>query len=59
MEFCNIYHTRTDGLETMRFTFCCCLTGLKRKKEDTFGMKDEDWNVYKAIVSSLQLSSIV
>jgi len=23
----------------------------KRNKEDTFGMDDEDWNVYRAIVS--------
>ena len=27
--------------------------GSKRKKEDTFGMNDEDWNVYKQIVSKL------
>ena len=33
------------------------IVGLKRKKEDTFGMKDEDWNVYKAIVSQ-QLDSV-
>ena len=24
----------------------------KRIKEDTFGMNDDDWNVYRAIVSS-------
>ena len=24
----------------------------KRNKEDTFGMDDEDWNVYRAIVST-------
>lgn len=24
-------------------------TGAGRKKEDTFGMKDEDWDIYKAV----------
>jgi len=28
------------------------LTGSKRKKEDTFGMNDDDWDVYKQIVSA-------
>jgi len=27
------------------------LTGSKRKKEDTFGLNDDDWDVYKQIVS--------
>ena len=29
----------------------------KRNKEDTFGMDDEDWNVYRAIVSTSLLSN--
>ena len=29
------------------------MTGSKRKKEDTFGLNDDDWNVYKQIVSSI------
>ena len=28
----------------------CCL-GSKRKSEDTFGMNDDDWDLYKQIVS--------
>lgn len=31
--------------------FVATNAGRKSKKEDTFGMKDEDWNVYKEIVS--------
>ena len=27
----------------------------KKIKEDTFGMNDEDWNVYRAIVSKISL----
>ena len=30
----------------------------KRSKEDTFGMNDDDWNVYRAIVSSTKTSSV-
>ena len=29
----------------------CGVTGSKRKKEDTFGINDDDWDVYKQIVS--------
>jgi len=29
----------------------CGVTGSKRKKEDTFGSNDDDWDVYKQIVS--------
>ena len=27
----------------------------KRSKEDTFGMDDDDWNVYRAIVSGIHI----
>ena len=30
----------------------------KRSKEDTFGMNDDDWNVYRAIVSSTKTSRV-
>ena len=28
----------------------------KRSKEDTFGMDDDDWNVYRAIVSGVHVT---
>ena len=27
------------------------MIGSRKKKEDTFGLNDDDWNVYKEIVS--------
>ena len=35
------------------FIVQCVYLGTKRKKEDTFGQNDDDWNIYKEIVSSM------
>jgi len=35
------------------------LTGSKRRKEDTFGMNDDDWDVYKQIVSTALLTILL
>jgi len=36
----------------MKLLWIGLLAGSKRKKEDTFGLNDEDWDLYKQIVSS-------
>ena len=39
------------GWLVVAYELIVLVSGRKSKKDDTFGMKDEDWNVYKAIVS--------
>lgn len=39
----------------------CAVAGKKssKRKEDTFGMNDDDWNVYRAIVSVMLAKQIL
>jgi len=33
-------------------------TGSGKKKEDTFGMKDEDWDIYKSVSKVTRISFV-
>ena len=46
-----IFVTTSWGWLIVAYELIVFVSGRKSKKDDTFGMKDEDWNVYKAIVS--------
>jgi len=50
------YHTQYKALYKMPTTYLLCV-GSKRKSEDTFGMNDDDWDLYKQIVSADLLES--
>ena len=38
-----------------QFIFCSSRSSHKKPKEDTFGQNDEDWMVYRSIVSMFSI----
>ena len=49
---CALYAAfQTHSRNHLRFLSNPYIAGAKRKKDDTFGANDDDWNVYKTIVS--------
>ena len=46
----NSFHNRSSD----PVLYYLLILAVKRRKEDTFGMNDEDWDVYKQIVSKVE-----